>query len=545
VDAPRRPAINPYIIAISVMLATFMEVLDTTIVNVAIPHVSGNLGATYEEGTWVVTSYLVSNAIILPMSGWLAAQFGRRRLLLLCVAGFTLTSVLCGAATSLSWFIFFRVMQGVTGGGLQPLAQAVLLESFPPEKHGHAMAFYGLGVVIAPILGPTLGGFITDHYSWRWVFYINVPFGLLSFFLMSRFVHDPEYLRRKIEKRVDLWGIGLLAVGLGTLQVILDTGQRKDWFGHSDIRVLTIFCVVGLIAFIIRELMVDDPIVDLRALKDSSFAIGTGLMTFVGFTLYGSLVILPMYLENLLGYPALQAGLALSPRGLGSLIAMPIVGVLTSKYDARKLLAFGFSLGAFTMWQLSSLNLNAGYWDVFWPQVLQGAAMGCMFIPLSAAAVSHIAKEKMGNATSIFNLMRNIGGSAGIALMTTFLARRSQFHHNHLVARVTPYDLTTQQMFQQFRQYFISIGGDAATATQRAWMALDGMVERHAAMLAFVEAFWVNALIFMVMIPFAAMLANPHTRRAKAAIKSTDGNKGAASGASVEQAEEVPEMVLH
>jgi MFS transporter, DHA2 family, multidrug resistance protein len=545
VDAPRRPAINPYIIAISVMLATFMEVLDTTIVNVAIPHVSGNLGATYEEGTWVVTSYLVSNAIILPMSGWLAAQFGRRRLLLLCVAGFTITSVLCGAATSLSWLIFFRVMQGVTGGGLQPLAQAVLLESFPPEKHGQAMAFYGLGVVIAPILGPTLGGFITDHYSWRWVFYINVPFGLLSLYLMSRFVHDPEYLRHKIEKRVDLWGIGLLAVGLGTLQVILDTGQRKDWFGHIDIRILTIFCVVGLIAFIIRELMVDDPIVDLRALKDRSFAIGTGLMTFVGFTLYGSLVILPMYLENLLGYPALQAGLVLSPRGLGSLIAMPVVGVLTSKYDARKLLAFGFTLGAFTMWQLSSLNLNAGYWDVFWPQVLQGAAMGCMFIPLSAAAVSHIAKQKMGNATSIFNLMRNIGGSVGIALMTTFLARRSQFHHNHLVARVTPYDPTTQQMFQQFRSYFISIGSDAATATQRAWMALDGMVERHAAMLAFVEAFWVNALIFMVMIPFAALLANPHERRAKAALRLARENGSLKPGASVKQPEEAPELVLH
>lgn len=510
-------AINPYVIAVSVMLATFMEVLDTTIVNVAIPHVSGSLASTYEEGTWVVTSYLVSNAIILPMSGWLAARFGRRNLLLLCVAGFSITSVLCGAATSLPWLIFFRVMQGVTGGGMQPLAQAVLLESFPPEKHGQAMAVYGLGVVIAPILGPTLGGYITDHYSWRWIFYINVPFGAISLFLMSRFVHDPDYLRHKQEKRVDLWGIGLLAVGLGTLQVILDTGQRKDWLGSRDIQWLTVFCVVGLIAFIIRELIVEHPIVDLRALKDSSFAIGTGLMTFVGFTLYGSLVILPMYLENLMGYPALQAGLALSPRGIGSLIAMPIIGVLTSKYDARKILAFGFALGALTMWQLSGLNLNAGYWDVFWPQVWQGVAMGCMFIPLSAAAVSHIAKQKMGNATSIFNLMRNIGGSAGIALMTTFLARRSQLHHNHLVAKVTPYDMTAQQMFHQFQRYFISIGSDLSTATQRAYAALDGLVQQHAAMIAFVEAFRVNAWIFLAMIPFAALLANPHERRAKAA----------------------------
>jgi MFS transporter, DHA2 family, multidrug resistance protein len=534
-----RQAINPYVIAISVMLATFMEVLDTTIVNVAIPHVSGNLGATYEEGTWVVTSYLVSNAIILPMAGWLASRFGRRRLLILCVAGFSITSVLCGAATSLTWLIIFRILQGVTGGGMQPLAQAVLLESFPPEKHGQAMAAYGLGVVIAPILGPTLGGFITEHYTWRWVFYINVPFGLISLFLMSRFVHDPEYLRHKERKPVDLWGIGLLAVGLGTLQVILDTGQRKDWLGHQDIRLLTVFCVVGLIAFIVRELMVEHPIVDLRALKDRSFAVGTGLMTFVGFTLYGSLVILPMYLENLLGHSALIAGLELSPRGLGSLLAMPIIGVLTSKYDPRKILTFGFGLGAYTMWRLSALNMNAGYWDIFWPQVWQGVAMGCMFIPLSAAAVSHIAKQKMGNATSIFNLMRNIGGSAGIALMTTLIARRSQLHHNHLVARVTPYDLSTQQMFQQFRAYFIAVGSDAATATQRAYAALDGMVQKHAAMLAFVEAFWVNAVIFLVMIPFAALLADPHVRRAKqAALKS-------ASGDGQKQPEPEPEMAFH
>ena len=517
-DAPQR-AINPYIIAVSVMLATFMEVLDTTVVNVAIPHVSGNLGATYEEGTWVVTSYLVSNAIILPMSGWLASRFGRRRLLMLCAGGFTLTSVLCGAATSLPWLIFFRVLQGIAGGGLQPLAQAVLLESFPREKHGQAMAVYGFGVVMAPILGPTLGGWITDQYSWRWIFYINVPFGLLSLLLMSRFVHDPDYLRVPHVRgadagrsRVDLWGIGFLALGLGTLQVILDTGQRKDWFAHHDIRWLTLFCVAGLVAFVIREFVFRDPVVDLRALRDRSFAVGTALMTCVGFTLYGSLVILPMYLENLLGYPALQAGLALSPRGLGSMCAMPVVGVLTSKFDARKLLGFGLGLGCLTMLQLSWLNLNAGYWDVFWPQVLQGVAMGFMFIPLSAAAVSHIAKERMGNATSIFNLMRNIGGSTGIALMTTLLARRAQFHQNQLVARVTPYDASTQRMLHQFQLYFRSMGADAYTAGQRAYAAIYGMIQQQAAMLSFVEAFWINAAIFACMLPLLLLMADPRRR---------------------------------
>jgi len=525
VSTAPKPAINPYIIAISVMLATFMEILDTTIVNVAIPHISGNLSATYEEGTWVVTSYLVANAIILPMSGWLASRFGRRRLLLACVAGFSITSVLCGMSTSLSQLIFFRVLQGVTGGGLQPFAQAVLLESFPPQKHGQAMAVFGFGVVIAPILGPTLGGWITDTYSWRWIFYINVPIGLISLVMMSRFVHDPEYLRHTVKKRVDLWGIGFLALGLGALQVILDTGQRKDWFGNTDIRLLTFCCVAGLLAFIVREFMVQDPIVDLRALGDRSFAIGTGLIAMVGFTLYGSLVILPMYLENLLGYSALDAGLALSPRGIGSLLAMPIVGVLTSKYDPRKLLAFGFGLGALTMYQLSALNLNAGYWDIFWPQVWQGVAMGFMFIPLSATAVSHIAKPKMGNATSIFNLMRNVGGSTGIAIMTTLLSRRAQFHQNHLVARMTPYDLTAQQMLLQFQRYFISMGSDAVTAAQRAHAALYGMLQRHAAMLAFVEAFWVNAVIFLVMIPFAFLLIRPSHQQARLVPREPTGGQ--------------------
>ena len=327
-----RPSlVNPWIVTVAVMLATFMEVLDTTVVNVAVPHLSGNLGATYEEGTWVVTSYLVSNAIILPMSGWLASRFGRRSILLICVGGFTLTSLLCGMATSLDSLILFRVLQGLTGGGLQPLSQAVLLETFPPRRHGTAMAAFGFGIIFAPILGPTVGGWITDNYTWRWIFYINLPVGILSLLMISQFVVDPHYLRKKIRGGVDLWGMGFLALGFGMLQMVLDTGQRKDWFGSNQIRLWTVLCVVGLVGMVIRELTAEHPIVDLRVLKNRSYAAGIFLMTMLGFVLYASLMLLPIYLQTLLGYPAMQSGLALSPRGIGALVMTPITGHLTNR----------------------------------------------------------------------------------------------------------------------------------------------------------------------------------------------------------------------
>ena len=329
--------VNPWIVTIAVMLATFMEILDTTVVNVSVPHMAGNLGATVDEGTWVVTSYLVSNAIILPMAGWLANRFGRRRMLMACVGGFTLTSLLCGMATSLDTLILFRVLQGLTGGGLQPMSQAVLLETFPPKKHGTAMAAFGLGIIFAPILGPTLGGYITDNYTWRWIFYLNLPVGLFSLLMINAFVRDPQYLRKQGRGGVDLWGIGFLALGFGMLQVVLDRGQQKDWFGSTQIRVMAFLCVFGLVAMVIRELKTKNPIVDLRVLKDRTFSAGVLIMTMLGFVLYASLMLLPIFLQTLLGYPALQSGLALSPRGIGSLLTMPIVGQLTNRYDARSM----------------------------------------------------------------------------------------------------------------------------------------------------------------------------------------------------------------
>jgi DHA2 family multidrug resistance protein len=506
VDAHPQRYVNPWVVTVSVMLATFMEVLDTTVVNVSIPHIAGNLASTNEEGTWVVTSYLVSNAIVLPISGWLANHLGRKRLLLMCVAGFTVTSLCCGLATSLTQLIIFRVLQGLTGGGLQPLAQAILLETFPKERHGHAMAAFGIGILLAPILGPTLGGWITDNYSWRWIFYLNLPVGALSLFLMNKFVFDPQYVKRSNGARVDLWGIGFLALGIGSLQILLDTGQRKDWFSSHYIQTFAALCVFGLVALIIRELMTDHPVVDLGVLRDRSFSAGVFLISTLGFVLYASLVLLPLYLQTLMGYPAYNSGLALSPRGIGALLFTPLAGHLTTKTDPRRLLAVGIVLGSITMFQLSGLNLYAGFWDIFWAQVLQGVALSFLFIPLMSLAMSHISPQKMGNATSIFNLMRNIGGSVGIALMTTFLARRSQVHQNHLVANVTAGSPQTARLLQGLRANFVAHGIDGVTATRKALGAVYGMVQQHAAMLAFVEAFWVMGVVFLLMLVFLPML---------------------------------------
>lgn len=511
-DVSPHRAVNPWVVTFSVMLATFMEVLDTTVVNVSIPHISGNLASTNEEGTWVVTSYLVSNAIVLPISGWLANHFGRKRLLLTCVAGFTLTSLFCGLATSLPQLIIFRVLQGLTGGGLQPLAQAILLETFPKERHGHAMAAYGIGILLAPILGPTLGGWITDNYSWRWIFYLNLPVGVLSLILMNRFVFDPHYVKRG-HGRVDLWGIGFLALGIGSLQVVLDTGERKDWFASQYIQVFAGLCIFGLTALVIRELITEHPVVDLRVLKNRSFSSGVFLISILGFVLYASLVLLPLYLQTLMGYPAYNSGLALSPRGIGALLFTPLAGHLTTKTDPRRLLVVGMVLGSLTMFDLSGLNLYAGFWDIFWAQVVQGVALSFLFIPLMALAMSCISPEKMGNATSIFNLMRNIGGSFGIAIMTTLLSRRSQMHHNHLVANVRAGDPETWRLLAGMRSNFYLHGTDAVTASRKALAGMYGLVQKHAAMLSFVEAFWLMGILFLIMLPFLPLLQYTKPKR--------------------------------
>jgi MFS transporter, DHA2 family, multidrug resistance protein len=507
--------VNPWIVAIAVMFGTFMEVLDTTVVNVSLPHIAATMSATIDEATWVLTSYLVANAIVLPMTGWLASTFGRKRLLMMSVTGFTLSSFLCGIAPNLSALIFFRILQGATGGALQPLSQAVLLESFEPQERGKAMGFWGLGIVVAPIIGPVVGGWLTETYSWRWVFYINLPVGVASMIMTRLFIFDPPYLRRQTE-RIDYWGIGMLVVGIGSLQYVLDKGQEADWFASQSITVLSIVSAITLTLLIYHELTTDHPIIDLRVFKERSYATGVFLMTMLGFVLYGSLVLLPVMLQTLLGYPALQAGIAMAPRGMGSLVMMPIVGFLTSKIDVRKLLAIGFTVAGLTLIWLGQLNLQAGYWDIFWPQLLQGTGMALTFVPLTTVTMQSIAPERMGNATSLFNLMRNIGGSVGIAVTGTMLTRQRQSIATVLGENITAYDVQSQSMLQQLKQGFMASGADAVTATERAYAALHAMLVQQASMVSFVWLFRLLGGIFLILLPLILIMRKPKGRVAAA-----------------------------
>ena len=508
--------INPWLIAVSVMFATFMEVLDTTVVNVSLPHIAGSLSSTIDEATWVLTSYLVANAIILPMTGWLASMFGRKRLLMLSVVGFTAASFLCGLAPTLGTLIFFRILQGATGGALQPLSQAVLLEAFAPQDRGKAMGVWALGIVVAPILGPVLGGWLTDNYTWRWVFYVNIPVGIASIVMTKLYIFDPPYLRTE-SRTVDYWGIGMLAVGIGALQIVLDKGQEADWFSSPAILILAIVSAVTIVALIIHELTTDNPVVDLRIFKERSYAVGVFLMTVVGFVLYGSMVLLPIMLQTVLGYPPMQAGIAMAPRGIGSFFMMPLTGLMTGRFDARKLLTCGLLVAGSTLLWLSHLNLQAGYWDIFWPQLLQGVGMSLLFVPLTTVAMDPIPRERMGNATSLFNLMRNIGGSVGIAATGTMLARNSQRTTSMLGAHVSAYDPVSRSVFMQMRGAFMAAGADPATASSRSTAALFGMVQRQATMVSFVGIFQLLGIVFLTLIPLVLLMRRPKGRLAPGA----------------------------
>jgi DHA2 family multidrug resistance protein len=500
--------VNPWIIAISVMFCTFMEVLDTTVVNVSLPHIAGNLSATVDEVTWVLTSYLVANAIILPITGWLSNYFGRKRLLMFSVVGFTAASFLCGIAPTLPLLIVFRLLQGACGGALQPLSQAVLLESFPPDQRGKAMGFWGLGIVVAPVLGPVLGGWLTDSYSWRWVFYINLPVGILSIIMVQMFVFDPSYIKRS-KAGIDYWGIGMLAVWVGALQIAFDKGQELDWFSSRFINILLAVCGCFLIAFLVREFVADHPVVNLRVFKLPSYSTGVFLMTVLGFVLYGSIVIIPIWLQTLLGYPAMTTGWTMAPRGMGSMIGMPIIGMTIGRFDARKVLALGLLLGAISTFQMARLSLDVGYWDLFWPQAIQGFGLSMVFVPLTTISMNPVPREAMGNATSLFNLMRNLGGSVGIASVAMMNTRFQQKYTAILGEHVSATSPQSEQMFSSLRGMFLSTGSGAGLADQRAYASLFGMVERQAAMRAFVDVFYLLTLAFLAMIPLILIMRKP------------------------------------
>jgi DHA2 family multidrug resistance protein len=509
--------VNPWIIAIAVMFATFMEVLDTTVVNVSLPHIGSTMSATTDEATWVLTSYLVANAIILPMTGWLASRFGRKRLLMLSTVGFTVASGLCGMAPNLEALVIFRILQGLTGGALQPLSQAVLLESFKPEDRGKAMGFWGLGIVVAPILGPVFGGWVTENYDWRWVFYINLPVGMASIMMIQRYVFDPPYLRKE-SKGIDYWGMGLLVLGIGALQFVLDKGQSEDWFESNFIVTLSIISAVSIAALIYYELFgTKDPIVDLRVFSNRTYATGVFLMTVVGFVLYGSMVLLPVMLQTLFGYSSLEAGKAMAPRGVGSLIMMPLVGILTTKVDPRKLLVTGLTIGAITMLWLGQINLNASQWHFMLPQFLQGAGMALLFVPLTTISMATINPQRMGYATSLFSLMRNIGGGVGIAVTATYLQRHSRVVAATMGERVNAYDPLSQSMLAQITQGMIASGADAVTAAQRAYVIMHGMILRQASMVTFVTIFRMMGVLFLVLLPLVLLMRRPSKGGAPAA----------------------------
>lgn len=488
------PQVNPWFTAIAVMAATFMVTLDTTVVNVSLPYIAGSLSATVNESTWALTSYVAANAIILPMTGWLASMLGRKRLLIGSVVGFTVASALCGLAPSLPLLILFRVIQGATGGVMQPLSQAVLLEAFPPADRGRAMGFWGLGIVVAPILGPVLGGWLTDNYSWRWVFYINIPIGVLSVFLLRSFVHDPAYIKRAAGATIDYLGLLLMTVGIGALQIMLDKGQEDDWFESAFITTMAVLAIGGIIAFIIRELRTEHPVIDLHVFKDRTYAVGAAMMTVVGFVLFGSLVLLPVMMQTLLGYPPIEAGIALAPRGIGSMIAMPLVGMITQRVDSRKLVALGLLMGGVTLLWLGELNLAAGYWDFFWPQFLQGIALGLLFVPLTTVTMAGMAREQMGNAASLFNLVRNIGAGIGIAGVATMLTRFRATHAANLAEHISMYDPRIR----------MQVGG--AVPDLRAVAGLQGQVMRQAALMSFIDAFRILGIVFLALLPLVFLM---------------------------------------
>ncbi len=509
-----KPTYNPWLITLAVMLATFMEVLDTSIANVCLPHIAGSLSATIDESTWVLTSYLVSNAIILPASGWLSNYFGRKRFLITCIIVFTAASAMCGMAESLGFLVLARILQGAGGGALQPIAQSIMLESFPPKKRGMAMAAFGMGVVLAPIIGPTLGGWITDNYSWRWCFYINLPVGLLAVLLTQAFIEDPPYIRRNKGAKIDYVGFGLLALWLATLQVLLDKGQNEDWFASSLITSLAVVSTIAFVIFILWELHVEHPIVDLRVLLNRNFTVGILLIFAVGIVLYGTIALLPLFLQTLMGYPAVQSGLALSPRGFGSMFAMIVVGRIFGLIDSRWMIAGGFAILGLSAFMFGGFNLNISMSSVIWPNIINGAATGLIFVPLTTVCMGTLPNEQMGNAAGLYNLMRNLGGGFGIAVCTTLLARSSQIHQAAMARHLTPFD-------PAFREHLHALSGalsgqmGSVAAHQGALAMIYNELVLQANLWSYVSVFRLLGILCLLCIP-AAFLFQRVTGKAAA-----------------------------
>lgn len=496
---------NRWIVAITVMLPTLIEIVDTSVVNVSLDHIRGSLSAGIDESTWTITSYLVSNAIIIPITGWLSRLLGRKNYLIFSISLFTFSSFMCGSSWNLQSLVFFRVLQGLGGGALQPISQAILLETFPPHQHGMAMAIFGIGIMFGPIIGPLLGGWITDNWSWNWIFYINVPIGIVSILMTLFFIIDPPYLQR-IRMKIDYWGLFFLVIGLGCLQIVLDKGQREDWFSSGIITWMSYISISSLAMFILVEFFTENPIVNLRTFRNLSFSTGNIIMFFTFFNLFGSIVLLPIYLQTLMGYTSFLAGLALGPGGIATMIAMPIAGKLVTNIHPKAILAFGIATAGYSVYMMSQFNLNADFPTIFWPRVVLGIGMGFLFIPLTTMTMSSIRKEEMGNATAIFNLLRNLGGSFGVAFITSVLVRRAQFHQVHLIEHLTPFDRNFQMAFPNISQILQGKGFIPSLSDQGSLGLIYGEAIKQASMLSFNDAFTLLSTMMILILPLGLLM---------------------------------------
>jgi DHA2 family multidrug resistance protein len=503
-----RPAVNPWIIAVTVTLATFMEVLDTSIANVALPHIAGSLSAGQDESTWVLTSYLVSNAIVLPLSGWLSSIVGRKNFYMGCVALFTISSFLCGLAPNLAVLIIFRILQGAGGGGLQPSEQAILADTFAPAKRGMAFAVYGIAVVSAPAIGPTLGGWITDNFTWRWIFFINIPVGLISLLLTSRLIQDPpDMKRRKLsETKIDYIGLGFVALGLGALQVVLDKGQRDDWFESNFIVTLALIAAASIIFVIVWEWRHKDPIIDLHLYRDRTFAVSNLLMFMLGFALLGSTLLLPLFMQTLLGYTAERSGLALMPGGFTIMLLLPLVGFLLSRYSPRWLLIFGLVVLSGSLFHMASFDLSIDFRTAALARVYQAAGLAFLFVPINTAAYAFLPRDKNNAASGLMNLARNIGGSVGISVVTTMLDRRGQVHTSYLSRNLSASNPAFQSMLQGATRAMQAHGASATYAAQQAYALIQATVAGQASMLAYIDDFRLLGGCILCMVPIVFLM---------------------------------------
>jgi DHA2 family multidrug resistance protein len=517
--APDAPAVSPaqkWAITFTVMVVAFMQILDTSVTNVILPHLQGSLSAGLDEVSWVITSYLAANAVVIPATGWLTGLFGRKRFFLICTTLFVVSSFASGAAPDLTTLIIARIFQGLGGGPIIPMSQAVLWEIFPFHQRGLAMAVWGVGFILGPILGPTVGGYLADEWSWRWIFYINLPVGIVGFLMGSAFLFDSPYLRRAA--RIDWWGLGLMIAGFGCLQLVLDRGEREDWFDSTTIVALTIIAVCALIGFLVRELMAGDPILDLTVFADRNFATGATLIAIVGFGMFSGMLLIAVFTQKLLGYDAWTAGLVLAPGGLGNIFSLFASGMVT-RVDQRMMLAFGCLLNAVSLYMMTSLTLGMDYWALALPRFIQGFAIGFIFVPLSTLTLATVRRDKLVNATAVYGMLRNVGGSVGIAVATTLLAQRSQFHQTTLTSHVTMWDPETRARLAQWASHFVSQGSDVFTADRQAMAMLYRETVTQAQLLAYADDFWLLAVMFTLVplfLPFMRRIRLQPTSAASA-----------------------------